>query len=205
MHTLEGVAALQFLRTRHGVGDGSDLTRINNQQVFMSALVRTIKSASTLSDPLKVYSLAKAVTANMKLSDSLNNVSTIASIAVALKDIDLNQVVFVQVPTGGTTGGVLPLQPDFKDLFTAVAADKALKLGGTTGRGATLDPSATATPTATPTPAATTDASATPAPTASAGATPTPTPTDATTLSESATGQTAGELTCSVGRTLNNQ
>ncbi|TFB93111.1 LytR family transcriptional regulator [Cryobacterium sp. MDB1-18-2] len=201
MHTLEGVAALQFLRTRHGVGDGSDLTRINNQQVFMSALVRTIKSASTLSDPLKVYSLAKAVTANMKLSDSLNNVSVIASIAVALKDIDLNQVVFVQVPTGGTTGGVLPLQPDFKELFTAVAADKALKLGGTTGRGATLDPSATATPT----PAATTDASATPDPTASAGATPIPTPTDATTLSESATGQTAGELTCSVGRTLNNQ
>ncbi|TFB87744.1 LytR family transcriptional regulator [Cryobacterium algoricola] len=206
MHTLEGVAALQFLRTRHGVGDGSDLTRINNQQVFMSALVRTIKSASTLSDPLKVYSLAKAVTANMKLSDSLNNVSVIASIAVALKDIDLNQVVFVQVPTGGTTGGVLPLQPDFKELFTAVAADKALKLGGTTGRGATLDPSATATPA----PAATTDASAPPAPTASAptasaGATPTPTPTDAATLSESATGQTAGELTCSVGRTLSNQ
>ncbi|MCI4659041.1 LCP family protein [Cryobacterium zhongshanensis] len=201
MHTLEGVAALQFLRTRHGVGDGSDLTRINNQQVFMSALVRTIKSASTLSDPIKVYSLAKAVTANMKLSDSLNNVSVIASIAVALKDIDLNEVVFVQVPTGGTTGGVLPLQPDFKDLFTAVAADKALKLGGTTGRGATLDPSATAPPA----PAATTDASAPPAPTASAGATPTPTPTDAATLSESATGQTAGELTCSVGRTLNNQ
>ncbi|MEB0266574.1 LCP family protein [Cryobacterium sp. 10I5] len=201
MHTLEGVAALQFLRTRHGVGDGSDLTRINNQQVFMSALVRTIKSASTLSDPIKVYSLAKAVTANMKLSDSLNNVSTIASIAVALKDIDLNQVVFVQVPTGGTAGGVLPLQPDFKDLFTAVAADKALKLGGTTGRGATLDPSATATPA----PTATTDASATPDPAASAGATPTPTPTDATTLSDSATGQTAGELTCSVGRTLENQ
>ncbi|WP_281533436.1 LCP family protein [Cryobacterium breve] len=201
MHTLEGVAALQFLRTRHGVGDGSDLTRINNQQVFMSALVRTIKSASTLSDPIKVYSLAKAVTANMKLSDSLNNVSTIASIAVALKDIDLNQVVFVQVPTGGTAGGVLPLQPDFKELFTAVAADKALKLGGTTGRGATLDPSATATPA----PTATTDASATPDPAASAGATPTPTPTDVTTLSDSATGQTAGELTCSVGRTLDNQ
>ncbi|MEA9999857.1 LCP family protein [Cryobacterium sp. RTS3] len=201
MHTLEGVAALQFLRTRHGVGDGSDLTRINNQQVFMSALVRTIKSASTLSDPIKVYSLAKAVTANMKLSDSLNNVSTIASIAVALKDIDLNQVVFVQVPTGGTAGGVLPLQPDFKELFTAVAADKALKLGGTTGRGATLDPSSTATPA----PTATTDVSATPDPAASAGATPTPTPTDATTLSDSATGQTAGELTCSVGRTLDNQ
>jgi LCP family protein required for cell wall assembly len=202
MHTLEGVAALQFLRTRHGIGDGSDLTRINNQQVFMSALVRTIKSANTLSDPLKVYSLAKSVTANMKLSDSLNNVSTLASIAVALKDIDLSQVVFVQVPTGGTAGGVLPLQPDFKNLFTAVAADKALKLGGTTGRGATIDPSATATPA--PSEAAPT-ASTAPTPGTGPTVAPTPSSTDATTLSDSATGQTAGELTCSVGRTLNNQ
>ena len=196
MHTLEGVAALQFLRTRHGVGDGSDLTRINNQQVFMSALVRTIKSADTLSDPLKVYSLAKAVTANMSLSASLNNVSTLASIAVALKDIPLDQVVFVQVPTGSTEGGVLPLQPDFEDLFTAVAADQPLKLGGTTGAGATLDPSATAAPTE-PAPAEPTDPNATPDP---AATTP-----GVTVLPESATGQTAGELTCSVGRTLENQ
>ncbi|TFD81988.1 LytR family transcriptional regulator [Cryobacterium fucosi] len=196
MHTLEGVAALQFLRTRHGVGDGSDLTRINNQQVFMSSLVRTVKSADTLSDPLKVYSLAKAVTANMTLSASLNNVSTLASIAVALKDIPLDQVVFVQVPTGSTAGGVLPLQPDFEDLFTAIAADQPLELGGTTGAGATLDPSTTPAPTA-PAPTETTDPNATPDP---AATTP-----GVTVLPESATGQTAGELTCSVGRTLENQ
>ncbi|MBG6059266.1 LCP family protein required for cell wall assembly [Cryobacterium sp. MP_M5] len=196
MHTLEGVAALQFLRTRHGVGDGSDLTRINNQQVFMSALVRTVKSASTLSDPLKVYSLAKAVTANMQLSTNLNNVSTIASIAVALKDIDLNKVAFVQVPTGAATGGVIPLQPDFDDLFTAVAADQPLQLGGSTGRGATLDPSATPAPTD-PAVEAPTDPNATPDP---AATTP-----GVTVLPDSVTGQTAGELTCSVGRTLENQ
>jgi len=192
MHTLEGVAALQFLRTRHGIGDGSDLTRINNQQVFMSALVRTIKSADTLSDPLKVYSLAKAVTANMDLSASLNNVSTLASIAVALKDIPLDKVVFVQVPTGGTEGGVLPLQPDFDDLFTAVADDQPLQLGGALGAGATLDPSVTPAPTD---PAA--DPNAIPEPAA--------TPPGVVVLSDSATGQTAGELTCSVGRTLENQ
>ncbi|MDJ0323383.1 LCP family protein [Cryobacterium sp. PH31-AA6] len=192
MHTLEGVAALQFLRTRHGIGDGSDLTRINNQQVFMSALVRTIKSADTLADPLKVYSLAKAVTANMDLSASLNNVSTLASIAMALKDIPLDQVVFVQVPTGGTEGGVLPLQPDFDDLFTAVADDQPFQLGGSLGAGATLDPSVTPAPTD---PAA--DPNATPEPAA--------TPPGVVVLSDSATGQTAGELTCSVGRTLENQ
>ena len=32
-----GAEALQFLRTRHGIGDGSDLGRISNQQQFMSS------------------------------------------------------------------------------------------------------------------------------------------------------------------------
>ena len=64
-HTLSGVAALQFLRTRHGVGDGSDLGRISNQQVFMSALARKLQGEGTLSDPVKLYSIAKAALANM--------------------------------------------------------------------------------------------------------------------------------------------
>jgi len=197
MHSLQGLEALQFLRTRHGIGDGSDLTRINNQQVFMSSLVRTIKSADTLGDPLKVYALAKAVTGNMELSSSLNNVSTIASIAMALKDIPLNDIVFVQVPTGGTEGGVIPSQPDFNDMFAAVARDEPLKLSGAMGRGATLDPSAPVAPAA---------PVATDAPVDAAAPTGTPA-TDApgAVLSDRATGQTAGELTCSVGRTLENQ
>jgi LCP family protein required for cell wall assembly len=211
-HTLSGVDALQFLRSRHGVGDGSDLTRINNQQVFLSSLVRTVKSADTLSDPLKVYSLAKAVTANMRLSTSLNNVETLASIAVALKDIDLNKVVFAQVPTGSTEGGVAPIQPDFDEMFEAIAADQPIQLGGTTGKGATIDPNAPvdaappadpnaatpADPSAAPDPAATEDPAATPDPEA--------TPTDGSVvLPETVTGQTAGQHTCSDGRTLDEQ
>jgi hypothetical protein len=159
--------------------------------------VRTIKSSSTLSDPLKVYSLAKAVTSNMVLSESLNNVDRIASIALALKDIDLSQVVFVQVPTGGTAGGVLPSQPEFDDLFTAVAADQPLQLSGTQGRGATIDPNAPA-----PAPA---PATAEPSATADPSATTDPNGTQVAVLPESATGQTAGEHTCSVGRTLDDQ
>jgi LCP family protein required for cell wall assembly len=195
-HTLQGFEALQFLRTRHGVGDGSDLTRINNQQVFLSSLVRTIKSASTLSDPLKVYSLAKAVTGNMTLSDSLNNVDRIMSIALALKDIDLSKVVFVQVPTGSTEGGVRPLQPDFDDMFTAIADDNPIQLSGATGAGAVLDPNAPVD--AAPAPAADPNAPVDPS--------ATPVPTDGSVLlSDSATGQTAAQQTCTVGRTLDDQ
>ena len=201
-HTLEGFEALQFLRTRHGVGDGSDLTRINNQQLFMSSLVRTIKSADTLSDPAKVYSLAKAVTGNMRLSDSLNNVSVLASIAVALKDIDLSKVVFAQVPTNYVDGGVAPSQPAFKHMFTAVAADESIQLSGKTGSGTVVDPNAPIV--AEPAPAATTDP-ADPAAPVDPSATPVPTETSGAVLDESVTGQTAADYTCTAGRTLQDQ
>ncbi len=50
-HTLVGAEALQFLRIRHGIGDGSDLGRISNQQQFMSSMVRKLQSESVLANP----------------------------------------------------------------------------------------------------------------------------------------------------------
>ncbi|MFC6356522.1 LCP family protein [Luethyella okanaganae] len=193
-HTLQGVDALQFLRTRHGVGDGSDLTRISNQQVFLSSLVRTIKSADTLSNPGKLYSLAKAALSNMTLSNSLQNIDNMVSIAMALKGIPLEQVVFVQYPTGSTEGGVLPREADARALFTALSADQPIRLSGDTGGGSTADPNAVVSPVD-----AVVDPNATPDPNATA------VPPTTTVLPETVKGQTAGQYTCSNGRTLQNQ
>ncbi|MBB4071429.1 LCP family protein [Canibacter oris] len=97
--TLVGVTALQFLRTRYGVGDGGDQSRISNQQVFMSAMLRKIKSAQTLSDPGKVYGLAKAAVENMILSQDMASVQFMQSFASTVKDLDLQNVNFLQYPT----------------------------------------------------------------------------------------------------------
>lgn len=183
-NTLQGSQALAFLRTRHGVGDGSDLGRISNQQVFLSSLVRTIKSADTLANPVKVYAMAKAATSNISLSDSLNNVTTIASMAVALKDVDIAKVVFVQYPNHYVDGGVAPTTDAADTLMTALKNDQPVTLTGDTGVGSEADPST----------AAPADPSTT-APT---------TPTDGTTpadgsveLPSNVHGQTAAQVTCS--------
>ena len=60
-HTLEGYEALAFLRTRKGVGDGSDLSRISSQQVYMSALVRTLQQDGVLNDVGKLYGIAQVL------------------------------------------------------------------------------------------------------------------------------------------------
>lgn len=68
--TLRGAQAAAFLRSRLGVGDGSDLGRISNQQTFMSALARQTVSAGTLTNPAKVLRLANTAFQHMTLSDT---------------------------------------------------------------------------------------------------------------------------------------
>lgn len=194
MHTLSGLAALQFLRTRHGVGDGSDLGRISNQQVFLSSLVRTIKSSDTLANPVRLYALAKAAVNNMVLSDSLHNVDRMVQIALALKNIDLSKVVFIQYPTGTSGNGVKPIPEAADALVAALKADKPVVLSGGTGPGDIGSVLQSPAPEAPTTP----------------GIVATPTPTPSSTggpivLPDTATGQTADQMTCSKGRTLNNQ
>ena len=162
-HTLQGAQALAFLRTRHGVGDGSDLGRINSQQVYLSSLVRKIKSSDTLTDLGKLYGLAKAATQNITLSENFSRLDTLVSIALVLKKIPLQNIVFVQYPgnTGGSgvyAGKVQPIKSLANQLFTALKADTPIGLdasavGGDTA-GSTLDPNAPQ-PTATPDPGAT--------------------------------------------------
>ena len=103
-----------FLRSRHGVGDGSDLGRISSQQVFLSSLVRTVKSSDTLTDFTKMFNIATVVTQSMTLSNSLKNVNTMVAMAQVLKKLPLDRIMFVQYPgvTGGTGIYANKVQPD---------------------------------------------------------------------------------------------
>ena len=97
---ISGRTALAYLRSRHGVGDGSDLSRIGSQQAYMSSLLRTMTSASTFTNPERLYSLATAAANNVTLSKSLAGPDTIVTMALALKGMNLSDLVFVQYPTG---------------------------------------------------------------------------------------------------------
>ena len=155
-HVLQGRAALQFLRTRHGVGDGSDLSRISNQQVFLTSLVRKVRSAGVLTNPVYLYSLANAAARNMKLSSSLTDLNTMVSIASALKDVELEKMTFLQVPSRGGlpapySGRVAPVYEQANILFEKLQNDEPIIIEkANTGSGAVVDPSASPTPSETP-------------------------------------------------------
>lgn len=131
---LKGKEALQFLRTRYGVGDGSDKSRISNQQVFMSAMVRQLKSADTLGNPMKVWNLAKAGIENMTLSKNMAEISFLQGLAGTVKDIDLSRVNFVQYPTGRHPYQSGRLTPDYASaqiLFDVLESGEAFTVTGT--------------------------------------------------------------------------
>src|SRR5690606_2188475 len=99
IHTVQGLDALQFLRTRHGVGDESDLARISNQQQYMSRLAKKILSADVLGDPAAVLRLANAVAENIVPSEELSDPLRLAQLALAIRGVSFSDFVFVQYPT----------------------------------------------------------------------------------------------------------
>jgi LCP family protein required for cell wall assembly len=183
VRTLQGLSALKFLRSRHGVGDGSDLTRISSQQVYLSALMRTVKSSETLTDFTKLFKIATAATKNMQLSSNLKNVDTMFSIAQSLKDIPLKNITFVQYPgvtgqKGVYTGKVAPVKAVADQLFAKIRADKPFKVAQAgDNRGSTKNNNATPLPEDTSTVA----------------------PNKGVPIIPGLKGQTAADQTCSVG------
>jgi LCP family protein required for cell wall assembly len=192
-HNLVGYDALAFLRTRGGVGDGSDLTRISSQQVFLSSLVRKLQADGTLSNVGNLIRLANAAASSMQLSTSLANVDTMVSIALALKDIPLERVTFVQYPgfTGGDgiySGKVRPDEASAEAMLNFVRTDQPFQLTQAgDDEGSTLDPNA---PADTPP-----DPSATPNPTETVAP---PVDNSGLPVVEGVRGQTAADHTCSV-------
>ncbi|GAA1955339.1 LCP family protein [Agromyces allii] len=183
IQTLSGMEALQFLRVRHGVGDGSDLGRISNQQVFMSALMRKLQTDGTLNDPVKLYAMAKAVLENMSLSSALQNPTVLVSIARAVQDIDLSKVAFVQYPTGYTDDQSAVVPSDSAALVNAaLQVDQPIE----------LDPNATSEAEF-----GTGADPAAPAPAPEASTEPVAPTTPAGVLPSDVTGQTAAEVRCS--------
>ncbi|MEH3089894.1 MAG: LCP family protein [Microbacterium arborescens] len=206
-HTLQGTEALQFLRTRYAIGDGSDLGRISNQQQFMSSMVRKLQSDGVLGNPAALLNLAttavnQVATGQITLSSSLSNPQRMVQIALAMRSVPYEDIVFVQYPTEYVEGGarVRPVTSAADVLFQALAENQPLQLSGATGDGHSTEVVGEATAPATPDPtgsaAPTDDGTET-----GGGATGTDPQAGApVVLPESVTGQTAAQVTCTVAQ-----
>ncbi|MER5218834.1 LCP family protein [Streptomyces flaveus] len=97
-HQLTGEQALGLVRTRHGVGDGSDLGRIQLQQAFIKALVEQVKQVGVLTSPKKLWDLADTATNAVTTDSDLDSPQDLASFAGGLKGIGSSNMTMVTMP-----------------------------------------------------------------------------------------------------------
>ncbi|MFE2727203.1 LCP family protein [Kitasatospora sp. NPDC059327] len=160
-HVVQGDDALAFVRTRHAVGLGGDLTRIPLQQQFISSMIRSIKSSDTLTSPTKLWKLADAATKALTVDDGIGSVDKLKDLALDISKVDTKNITFTTVPVlddPKDENRLVLKQPDAGQVFSLVAADRSLT--GTTAPDATGTPApgAAAPTTAAPSPTVTTPA-----------------------------------------------
>ncbi|MGW1799713.1 LCP family protein [Streptomyces sp. NPDC001984] len=117
-HQLTGEQALGLVRTRHGVGDGSDLGRIQLQQAFIKALVNQVKQIGVFTNPKKLYDLADTATKAVTTDSDLGSVNSLMNFTNGLKGISASHMTMI----------TMPVQYDPSNLNRVIVAESKAKL-----------------------------------------------------------------------------
>ncbi|HEY8980994.1 MAG TPA: LCP family protein [Streptomyces sp.] len=144
---VSGQKALDYVRIRHGIGDGSDIGRIKRQQAFVASLLKQIKEKGL--SPTNLLPLAEAATKSLTVDPGLGSADKLISFAMSLKDVDLHNTKFVTVPWRYEGARVAIVEPDASELWAALKEDRTIdgkNAGGKKGSPAKPAPSSPATP-----------------------------------------------------------
>ena len=111
--TLRGEQALAYVRARYGIGDGSDLGRIERQQKFLGAMVRAATGTKLLVNPVALTKFLGAATKSLTL-DRETSFGDLKALADQLHGLDPQRVSFLTAPIANPAynpPGFPPLRP----------------------------------------------------------------------------------------------
>ncbi|WP_282703069.1 LCP family protein [Streptomyces sp. CC219B] len=124
-HPVKGEQALQWLRTRYGFEDGSDLARAKAQHMYMSSMVRQLRENATLSNPLKLRRLAEEATDALTVDPGLDNVKKLFALSNELRKVSPKRITMATMPNRYVGVQVEPTE-EAEQLFRLVREDIAL-------------------------------------------------------------------------------
>lgn len=125
VHTVRGEQALAYVRARHGLGDGSDLSRVKRQQQFLGSLAKKALSQDVLSNPATVNALLRSLTKTVTVDEdfTFNRMTDLAS---KLKGITPSKIRFITAPYTAYApdpNRVALRQPEAGEFFSQIAND----------------------------------------------------------------------------------
>ncbi|MFJ9664656.1 LCP family protein [Streptomyces sp. NPDC101219] len=122
---IKGEQALQWLRTRYGFEDGSDLARAKAQHMYMNAMVRQLRENATLSSPNKLRRLAEKATGALTVDPGLDTVKKLYDLSNELRKVEPKRITMTTMPNRYVGARVEPTE-DAEQLFRLVREDIAL-------------------------------------------------------------------------------
>jgi LCP family protein required for cell wall assembly len=127
---VEGREALNYVRARYTLGDGSDISRIARQQAFIASMANKVISAGTLARFDRLVGFLDAATSSLQVDPGLDNVIKLAKVGVGFQGIGLQNIQFVTVPfeydQRPEYRGRVSWLPQAKTLWGKIAADEPL-------------------------------------------------------------------------------
>jgi LCP family protein required for cell wall assembly len=136
--TVKGKEALAYVRTRHGLGNGSDIERIDRQQAFLSSMISKIKGNGLLLRPDRLLRFLDSATKSITTDPELGDLNALRKLAGDVKGIDTKDVTFLTAPNQPYPADPnrVELKPSAKALWNALRFDQPLpgkkKKGSTT-------------------------------------------------------------------------
>ncbi|KAA6197992.1 LytR family transcriptional regulator, partial [Streptomyces parvus] len=116
-------------RTRHGIGDGSDLGRIGLQQQFLMALLSEVKSQDLLGSPANSYKIAKSATKSLTTDSSLASLTSLAEFARSMNGVDPASMETIMLPVAYDKidpNRVIASEPQSGQLWKAIRKDTTI-------------------------------------------------------------------------------
>lgn len=122
-HHLNGKQVLALARTRHGIGDGSDLGRIGLQQTLVKALLDQVSATDLLTNPAKLYNVAETLTDSLTTDTDLDSLSELMSLGQSLSGLssaDTRTVTMPVVPAPFDRNRVVADEPEAGELWESL-------------------------------------------------------------------------------------
>ncbi|GAA3521757.1 hypothetical protein GCM10022234_17130 [Aeromicrobium panaciterrae] len=133
---LDGKNALALARTRHAVGDGSDIGRLGHQQVVMSSIISRARDAGVLTRPDRLFKFLNALTSSITVDEEISSISALTGLAKRAKAVDDKNIRFITMPNGAapTDRNRVVKTADADTIFAAIAKDRQVPVEGSEGK-----------------------------------------------------------------------
>jgi LCP family protein required for cell wall assembly len=125
---IKGEQALQWLRTRYGFEDNTDISRAKAQHQYMNSMVRRLRENATLSSPNKLRKLAETATEALTVDEGLGSVTKLYDLSNELRKVPTERITMTTMPWQYASDGnrVVPEPVEAEKVFRLVREDIAL-------------------------------------------------------------------------------